>query len=263
MFRQMDLRSFVLTLIGVMVCTIGVLLLGQCAEASSANVGVSYSQIIDDRSFGVTGDYETAISDRVKFEADGSLQAGDIHNVKVNTNLIFDISAVDLKLLIENKAKGYTLATLGREQSIGLAFTVPIENLGGVDVGIGGKNASPFGAPNAYDTLVGAGFAESAITGKGLESLSPAPKGLPFKNGNALNAFLTTSFAKGIFDIDVKGIFELVGDGDKQHQVIFNFKTSGKVYDIIIATAFEVGLMSYQDEIHYETGVITTAGFAF
>ena len=98
-----------------LVCLACVLLYSQCAEASG-NVGVSYSQIIDDRSFGVTGDYETAISERVKFEADAQIQSGDIHNVKVHTNFIFDVSTVDLKLLIENKAKGYTLATLGREQ---------------------------------------------------------------------------------------------------------------------------------------------------
>ena len=261
MFRKMDARSIVLALIGVFVCVIGMFLLDQCVEASG-NVGVSYSQIIDDRSFGVTGDYETAISERVKLEADAQIQSGDIHNVEVNTNFIFDVSTVDLKLLIANKAKGYTLATLGREQSVFLAFTVPIESLN-VDVGVGGKNASPFAAPNAYGTLVGAGFAESAIAGKGLEALSPAPKGLPFKNGNALNVFLSTGFTQGIFDIDVKGVVEIVGDGDKQHQVSFSFKTGGKVYDILISTDLEVGLMSYQDEIHFETGVITTAGFAF
>ena len=263
MFRKMDTRSFgfALMLIGVMFCAINVLSCGH-AEASSGNAGVSYSQIIDDRSFGVTGDYEAAISDRVRFEADAQVQSGDIHNVKINTNFIFDVSTVDLKLLIENKAKGHTLATLGREQSIGLAFTVPINSLS-FDVGIGGKNASPFSAPNAYNTLVAAGFAESAISGKGLSALSPAPKGLPFKDGSALNAFVSTGFAQGIFDIDVKGIVELVGDGDKQHQINLNFKTGGKVYDVVITTVLELGLMSYQDEIYYETGVITTAGFAF
>ena len=260
MFRHKK-APVVIVAIAAVVCLAIVLIYSQCAEASG-NVGVSYTQIVDDRAFGLTGDYETAISDRVQFEADAQVQSGDIHKVKVNTNFIFDVSTVDLKLLIENKAKGYTLATLGREQSIGLAFTVPIESLN-VDVGVGGKNASPFSAPNAYDTLVGAGFAESTISDKGLEALSPAPKGLPFKNGNALNIFASTGFTQGIFDIDVKGVLEVIGDGDKQHQVNFSFKTGGKIYDIIIATDLEIGLMSYQDEIHFETGVITTAGFAF
>ena len=89
------------------------------AYAATANtVGFAYSQIIDDRSLGVTADYETQLADRVTFEADGNLQAGDIYNAKINTDFTFDISTVDLKLLIENKIKGYSLNTLGREQSV-------------------------------------------------------------------------------------------------------------------------------------------------
>ena len=229
---------------------------------ADGSIGVSYSQIIDDRSLGITGDYETQLADRVKFEADGQLQAGGIYNAKINTNFVFDIATVDLKVLIENKVKGYTLDTLGREQSVGLAFTLPVEKLN-FDIGIGGKNASPFGSPNAYDTLVGKGFSETELTGKGLKSLSAALKGLPFKNGNSVNMFVVTGFGAGIFDVDVKGVVELLGDGDKQHQAILNFKTGGKVYDVNVTTALELSLMSYQDAIHYETAVITSAGFDF
>ena len=233
------------------------------AYAATANtVGFAYSQIVDDRSLGVTADYETQLADRVKFEADGQLQAGGIYNAKINTNFVFDIATVDLKVLIENKVKGYTLDTLGREQSVGLAFTLPVERLN-FDIGIGGKNASPFGSPNAYDTLVGKGFSETELTGKGLKSLSAALKGLPFKNGNSVNMFVVTGFGAGIFDVDVKGVVELLGDGDKQHQAILNFKTGGKVYDVNVTTALELSLMSYQDALHYESAIITTAGFDF
>ena len=233
------------------------------AYAATANtIGFTYSQIIDDRSLGVTADYETQLADRVKFEADGNLQAGDIYNAKINTDFTFDVSTVDLKLLIENKIKGYSLNALGREQSLGLAFSLPVEKLN-FDIGIGGKNASPFGAPNAIDTLVSAGFSETEITGKGLEALTPALKGLPFKNGNSVNAFVTTGFEAGVFDVDLKGVLELLGDGDKQHQAIFNFKTGGKVYNVNVTTALELSLMSYQDALHYETAVITSAGFDF
>ena len=233
------------------------------AYAATANtLGFTYSQIIDDRSLGLTGDYQTALADRVNFEADAQVQAGDIYNAKINTDFTFDISAVDLKLLIENKIKGYSLNSLGREQSLGLAFSLPVESLN-FDIGIGGKNASPFGAPNAIDTLVSAGFSETELTGKGLEALTPALKGLPFKNGNSVNAFIVTGFGAGIFDVDLKGVVELLGQGDKQHQVILNFKTGGKVYDVNVTTGLELSLMSYQEALHYETAIITTAGFEF
>ena len=101
------------------------------------------SQIVDDRSLGIVGDYSVDISDRVAFEADGQILMGDIYNGSIDTDFIFDISVVDLKLLIENKVKGYTLDTLGRSQSMGLAFTMPVGGFD-MDVGIGGKNSSPF-----------------------------------------------------------------------------------------------------------------------
>jgi hypothetical protein len=237
------------------------LLIGKQVFAEGT-IGASFSQIIDDRSLGITGDYTTPIGKRITFEADGRILSGNIHNITLNTDFTFDIATVDLKLLIENKVKGYTLDTLGREQSLGLAFTLPVESLN-FDVGIGGKNASPFGVPNAYDTLIGEGFSETELTGKGLESLSAALKGLPFKNGNSVNAFLATGFEAGIFDVDLKGVIELLGDGDKQHQAILNFKTTGKVYDVNVTTALELSLMAYQEALHYETAVVTTAGFEF
>lgn len=231
-----------------------------CAYANS--VGVTYTQIVDDRSLGLTGDYQSQLSDRVGFEADANAQAGDIINARLQTNLIFDVSTVDLKLLVENKVKGYSLETLGREQSVGIALNLPVQSLN-FDIGVGGKNASPFSAPDAFSTLTDAGFAESAIMGKGLEGLSPAPKGLPFKNGSAVNAFIITGFEAGIFDVDVKGIVEIAGEGNRQHQVNMNFRTDGRVGEVLITTGIEIGLMSYQDEIHYESAIVTTAGFDF
>ena len=78
-----------------------------------------------------------------------------------------------------------------------------------------------------------------------------------------MNAFISTGFGAGVFDVDVKSVVELLGQGDKQHQAILNFKTGGKVYDVNVTTALELSLMSYQDAIHYETAVVTTAGFDF
>ena len=60
--------------------------LTQSVPAESGSLGFTYSQIIDDRSLGVTADYETELTKRVMFEADGQIQAGDIYNAKINTD---------------------------------------------------------------------------------------------------------------------------------------------------------------------------------
>ena len=98
------------------------------------------------------------------------------------------------------------------------------------------------GLPTLTIHSIGKGFSETELTGKGLKSLSAALKGLPFKNGNSVNMFVVTGFGAGIFDVDVKGVVELLGHGDKQHQAILNFKTGGKVYDVNVTTALELSL---------------------
>ena len=232
------------------------------ASAYANSVGITYTQIVDEKSLGVTGDYQSQVTDRVAFEADANVLAGDLINARLNTNFIIDVSTVDLKILIENKAKGYSLDTLGREQSAGLALTLPIESLN-FDIGVGGKNASPFSAPSAFDTLTDAGFAEDALTGKGLENLTPAATGIPFKNGSTINAFIATGFPLGIFEVDVKGVIELAGEGNRKHQVNTLLKTSRRVGKVNLTTAIEVGLASYQDLIYRELATVTTAGINF
>lgn len=243
--------------------TITMLLLMMFAACAYGNsLGVSYTQIVDDRSLGVTGDYQTELTERVSLEADAQVQAGDIINGQLNTNLLIDVSTVDVKLLVSNKVKGYSVDTLGREQSLGVALTLPVDALN-FDIGIGGKNASPFGTPNAYDTLVGDGFDERDLEGKGLDAITPAATGIPFKNGSTINAFVTTGFPLGIFDVDVKGTLELIGEGDRMHQVNTRFKTSGTVGEVEITTAIEVGLAFYGDVIYREVATVTTAGIKF
>ena len=89
------------------------------------SIGVSYQQIIDDRSFGLTGDYTAPIGERITFEADAQIQGGDIYNSTINTNFIFDVATVDLKLLVSNKVKGYSLDTHGRSKHTCLLYTSP------------------------------------------------------------------------------------------------------------------------------------------
>lgn len=245
-----------------MIATLLVALIFATGAFAEGNIGVSYSEILEDRALGVTGAYNTALSERVSFEVDASIQSGDVHNAVINTDFIFDIATIDLKLLIANKLKGYSLDTLGRDQSIGLAFSVPIDTIN-VDVGIGGASSSPFNPPTAFDALVAEGFNESEISGKGLGSITPAPTGIPFRNGNTLNAFLSTGFEAGIFDIEMRGVVELLGEGDKMNQLITTLKTGGKVYDLNLTTAIDISLADYQDVIHREIATITTVGFDF
>lgn len=231
-------------------------------QSFADSLGFTFNQIIDDRSLGLTGDYDTRFR-RVDFSIDGQLALGDVHRGVVNTEFVFDVAAVDLKLLINTKLKGHALTELGRENVSILAFTLPIDAYN-FDIGIGGTNASPFAPPNALDDLTAKGYSADVLEPLGLADINPKPKGLPFKNGSALNAYIATGFEKADVDIDVRGLIELLGEGDRLHQINTVFKTNRVIFEnVVAAVGLEVGLAFYAQEVHWETAVISSFAYRF
>lgn len=229
---------------------------------AGGNMGVTFNQVIDDRSGGVVGEYEYN-GDPFDFQVDGQLQFGDIYRGKARAELIFDISAVGIKLLTDITSKGYTLDTLGRSQNVGIALTVPVKSLN-FDIGIGGKNSNPWDAPNALDELVPKGYNESELEALGLAEIHPAPKGIPFRSGNFLNAFVETGFEKGNVEVDLKGISEVAGEGERAHELHTRFQSSRQLFDRVnLNVGLEVGFQLYEEVIHYETALLTTVGCNF
>ena len=229
---------------------------------AGGNIGFTFNQIIDDRSGGLIGEYEYE-GQPFDFEVDGQLQFGNIYRGKAHAEITFDLGRVGLKPFVDVGLKGYTLDTLGNDKNAGLALTVPVGDLN-FDIGIFGSNAGPWGSPNALDALVPKGYDETQLEGLGLADVHPAPKGLPSRVGNSLNALVATGFEKGDVEIKLKGIFELLGEGDKAHQLISRFETSRNLFgDVDVIVGAEVGFMLYQDVIYYETAILTTLGYEF
>ena len=59
---------------------------------STGNIGFNFSQVIDDQSIGLTGEYNYD-GDGFGFEADGDLQSGDIYRGKLHAEFTFDVSS--------------------------------------------------------------------------------------------------------------------------------------------------------------------------
>lgn len=230
---------------------------------SGGNIGLTYNQVIDDRSGGLLGEYSYG-AEMFDFEIDGDLQFGDIYRAKVHAEVVFGPPAVGIKIATDITGKGYTLDTMGRDQNASIALNIPVRDSGlEVDIGIGGKNASPWGAPNALSDLVPKGYNQTELEALGLDQVFPSPRGLPFLDGSSLNSFIATGFEKGNVEVDVKAILQVTG-ADKAHQVITHLETSRELFAGIRATiGIEVALMHYQEVIHYETAMMTTFGFAW
>ena len=229
----------------------------------AGNIGFTYSQVIDDQSGGVTAEYEHD-GETIDFEIDGQLQSGDIYRGKAHAEVVFRLgNSIGLKPFVDITAKGYTLDGLGREQNYGLAGTVKVGDLD-FDIGVGGRNSHPWGEPNALDELLPKGYNEDELKALGLDTVHPAPRGIPFKSGNSVIAFASTSLEKGDFEIDLKGVFEVAGEGDKAHQIHADFETNRNLFgNVDLIVGLQVATQFYQKNIQYESAVLTTIGYSW
>ena len=245
--------QFLLTLMLAMA-----LLISQPTHAQTGNIGFNIQQVIDDLSAGLNGEYEYD-GNGWGLEVDGNFQTGDIYRGKGHAELTFDVSYIGIKLISDLNAKGYTLDTIGKSNNLYIALTVPMESLNinleglNIDIGIGGKKATPWGAPNALSELVPKGYDETELEALGLANVTPAPRGVPFQDGAFLQAYFATGFSKNDVDIDVKGILQLTG-AEKAHQLKTTFDTDRELEGNFVLNLFgEIVLMTYQDALHYET----------
>ena len=225
------------------------------------NIGFTFNQVIDDRSGGLIGDYEREW-ELFDFEIDGQLQFGDVYRVKLHTAVVFDLGSVGIKPFLDLNSKGYILSELGYEQNAGLALTVPYRDLR-FDVGFFGSNAGPWGSPNALDELVVKGYNETQLEALGLGDVHPAPRGIPARVGQKFNAIAKTTFEKGDFEIGLKAIFELLGEGDKAQQYFARFQTGREIQGIDVNVVAELGFMRLKGNIFNENAFFVTFGKRF
>ena len=132
------------------------------------------------------------------------------------------------------------------------------------DIGIGGKSAAPWGAPNLLDDAVAKGYDESELVAIGAAEITPKPKGLPLGTGNRLMALVETGLEKGAYEVDIKGVFELTGDSDKLHQVLASVQTAKNLLGQIDWTIdVQIGTAFYQDAFHYDHAILMGLAYKF
>lgn len=250
----MFFRNLMLTI------AIALLLVTNASAESTGNIGVNFSQVIDDRSTGLTGEYNYE-GNGFGFEADADLQTGDIYRGTLHAELSLNlVKQLGIKVITDTTGKGYTLDTLGRDTNAFIAGTVKIEAVN-IDIGIGGKSAAPWGAPNALNDLLPKGYNEDELLAIGADQITPAPRGVPFQDGAFLQAYGATGLTTHGWEVDVKGILQLTGE-DKAHQVKVGFDKQFALWDDFTANlGGEVIVMSYQEAVHTESAWFLGLGY--
>lgn len=228
-------------------------------SAVANEIGFTYSQAIDDVNWGVTGDVEVGV-----FEIDGTLQSGDLYRGTADISMTFDVGSVGFQLYSDNRVKGYELTALGRTNDIGAGIVLPIDESIDLSVSVFGRNGNPFAPATAETTLLDAGFTEDALEGLGLDAIPSSEKGITIKEGSSVNAAISTAFALNRFNVELKGIVEVAGEGEKVHQFLTDVSTGGTLTEQLSwQLSAEVVSQLYGDLIEYETAWLATIGYSF
>ena len=236
------------TLKWILVAFVAILLWKPPAFANT--IGFSYSQAVDDHSWGIHGDYEEQVADAVKVGLEGQLQSGDVYLGNLDLALTFDL-LLDVHLESNNTLKGYQLDTLGRTNDLGLSLVVPTGDIEW-SVGIFGKNGSPFG--EVWE------LADQTDP----TSAKLVDAGLSIKEGSSLNVAIRGEFDLSRFEIGVRGLFEALGEGEKVHQLDFDVETGGQLTQSVgWAVQGKLTGQLYDGVVEYETALISSVQYSF
>ena len=230
------------------------------ASTTSGNIGIAVNQVVDDTSGGFTGEFEYK-ADLFDVDVDAHLNFGDIYRGKLTANLIFDFDPIGIRITSKNVGKGYELATLGRNQTLSAGGNFAIGDWD-IDVGLGGKNAAPWGAPNLLNDALPLGYDEGTLESINAANITPAPRGLPPREVSALLLTGGTNFEKGAIEGDIRLQLELTGE-DKGHEATLYLQTSRDLGTINLTLAYEYGILYWQEKLHAESALLMNANFPF
>lgn len=226
-----------------------VLIFSMFAQANS--VGFSYSQAVDDTSWGVHGDYEKDLG-VVDFELEGQIQSGDVYVGNVDVDMTYGF----IRLSSNNNLKGYELSTLGRENVLSLSAVLPVLEDYEISVGVFGRNGNPFAVHPLYDRLVTDGYTDEDLVLLGVDNA-----GIQMPEGSMWGVSVTGGFDVAMFEIDVQ---LLVDPKNVLHQGNLNIGTGGELFgnfDWIAKT--DIILQSYDEIIQWQNSSIIGVEYNF
>lgn len=237
------------------------LMLGQSTYAAGF-IGASVSRHLNEQNIGLLGKWEHTLSDNERFKIEGDLQSGDAYRGNVNVALGLDVWKIGVELTSRNKLKGYALDTLGRTNDIGASI---VTNLGGLNVSVGifGRNGNPFAKPSALGTLAPLGYNEDELLSLGLDTVYPADRGLTIKGGSSLLAGVETELKVSRFDIELIGLIELLGKGERVDQLRTKISTGGAIGVFDWKVFADVETQKYGNILEQETALLATVGIEF
>ena len=194
---------------------------------SEGTIGLNYSRAVGDANWGANCDYEKDLG-MASIDLEADIQSGDIYTGDAEVGLTFDVGRIGIRLYSAGLLKGYALDEIGYDNRLGADLVVPVFANTSVSVGIFGRTGNPFAPRTALGTLTDAGFTEDTFEGMALDGIE-LDEGISIKPESSVNAAVKAEFDISRFEVEVKGLLELAGKGDRIHQMITDISTGGNL----------------------------------
>ena len=192
---------------------------------AGGEIGLTYNRdAVGDQDIGFIGEFEHDAGFG-EFEVESQAQIGDLIRGKIDLSVTFGPGAIGIRPYLHNEFQGYNLDTLGRTNDLGLGLVAQIKALE-VEISLFGRSGNPFAPRTALGILTDAGYVEADVT-EAVSGIPDLAEGITIKEGSSLNAAVATEFEVSRFEVEVKGILEVLGEGEKAHQIVSNIGTGG------------------------------------
>ena len=176
------------------------------------SIGLTYSQIIDDISYGLIVNHKQDF-ELGELETNSQIQAGDKYLADAHLSFTFDFWHIGLRPYVDAIGKSETLANvndLGGKLDYGLTFNLPLHETTEAGVGVFLRNANPFAPKVLYEL-------------KNDEYIPvDTNAGINYDNPAMLNLLAYTGFEINRFDVELKGS---IGLGERDYWLIANIDT--------------------------------------
>ena len=200
-------------------------------------IGASYNQVVDDVSYGITGNYERDF-ELGELEASSQVQAGDKYLADAHLSFTFDIGSVGFRPYIDAIGKAETFDDIGGKLDYGVTLNVPLHDTTEVGIGIFLRNANPFASKTLYE-----------LVDNEYISVGSNP-GINYDNPAKVNVLAYTGFEFKRFDIGLKSS---IGVGERDYWLIADASTGWDFEYLTLNLGVNIGNRWYVDNGGEET----------
>lgn len=242
------------------------------AEVDETGIAINFSRFNGQTGWGVNAETPYAVG---RFDGSAGVTGQKSETAfrgRYNANLGTSIHMFRVQSFINGSMRGPGLEDMAIQSDTGVSGVSPgFELLGfkaSVEIGIFGRNSSPFLGDNAYNDLIAIGYLDTDLEKvEGLNKIEPPPDGIPFKDTDSLNAIGSLNLVhESGFGIKFSLKPEIAGEegSDPAHQGVVSFRSGYELGEnVALDVRIDYFLQRYQGKTTKEAAAFIGIRLSF